>query len=199
MANYAFLDVQNTDSTTRQILNFEIDWIKMFLFLQEEKKCKEIFFYSGFIKNDKAFLNLIGKLESLGCVNRSKEIHVYKNNDIIINIICPKCKNSFSQNINKGFNSKANCDVDLTVDVMQNLGQGNKIYLFSGDGDFEYLIKTAVKNQTKIVIVSSPKKIRKGPRYFSSRLSTKLRNLTKEYPFSVIFEDINNYHYKIAK
>lgn len=29
MKKYAFIDVQNTDSTTKKLLNFEIDWKKL--------------------------------------------------------------------------------------------------------------------------------------------------------------------------
>jgi uncharacterized LabA/DUF88 family protein len=98
-----------------------------------------------------------------------------------------------------GYNHKSNCDVDLTVDAMQLLGQDNTFYLFTGDGDFEYLIKTAIKNKTKVIMVSNTRKIKIGPRYFTSRFSTKLRKLINDYPGMVIFQDINNYRRKIEK
>ena len=39
------------------------------------------------------------------------------------------------------YNSKSNCDVDLTVDAMEEAGPDKEFLIFTGDGDFEYLIK----------------------------------------------------------
>ena len=108
---------------------------------------------------------------------------IYKNYDKDIKISCPKCGNKFITTIDMGYNHKSNCDVDLTVDAMQLINNNNIFYLFTGDGDFEYLIKTAITNNTNVILVSSAKKIKIGFRYFSSRFSTKLRKLIKDYPF----------------
>ena len=34
MKRYAFIDVQNTESTTRKLLGFLIDWRKLYLYLE---------------------------------------------------------------------------------------------------------------------------------------------------------------------
>jgi hypothetical protein len=39
MAKYAFVDVQNTDTTTKRLLGFQIDWQKFCAFLKDEWKC----------------------------------------------------------------------------------------------------------------------------------------------------------------
>jgi len=199
MANYAFIDVQNTDSTTKQLLNFRIDWMRLYNFLKKNKHCDKVFFYTGADEKDTESIDLLNNLEEIGCEMRSKILHVFKNKDRDIEVICPKCGNQFIERVNMGYNHKSNCDVDLTVDAMQLLGNDNVFYLFTGDGDFEYLIKTAIKNKTKIVLVSSTKKIRIGSRYFTSRFSTKLRELLRVYPNVVRFDNINNYKFKIEK
>lgn len=112
-------------------------------------------------------------------------------------LICPKCNYRFVKCFNGGYNHKANCDVDLTVDAMQLLGEDIKIYLFTGDGDFVYLVETAVKNKTKVAVVSSNEKIKYGPNRNTRRLSKKLRELEGKYFGIVANEDINNYRYKI--
>ena len=199
MANYAFIDVQNTDSTTKQLLGFCIDWIRLHIFLKGVKHCDKVFFYTGIDEKDIETMNLLKELENVDCQIRSKIFYVYKNRDKDIKISCPKCGNQFIEHVDMGYNHKSNCDVDLTVDAMQLLGENNTFYLFTGDGDFEYLIKTAVKNKTKVIMVSSTKKIKIGPRYFTSRFSTKLRDLLRTCPNMVRFDNIDNYKFKIEK
>jgi uncharacterized LabA/DUF88 family protein len=144
-------------------------------------------------------LNILKQLKDIGCINREKIVHIYKNLDENVEIICSKCGNKFIKRIDMGYNHKSNCDVDLTVDAMQFLEKGNVYYLFTGDGDFEYLINTAVKFNTKVVIVSNGSKIIDGPRHYSSRLSIKLRKLIKDYRGQVDFENIDNYRLRIEK
>ena len=44
---YAFIDVQNTESTTRKLLGFIIDWKKLFQFLKNSWGCEKVFFYAS--------------------------------------------------------------------------------------------------------------------------------------------------------
>jgi len=37
MSKYAFIDVQNTDNTTKQLLGFIIDWQKLYSFSYSER------------------------------------------------------------------------------------------------------------------------------------------------------------------
>ena len=52
MKRYAFIDVQNTDTTTKQLLNFPVDWGRLYNFLKTDWQCKEVFFYSGINNGD---------------------------------------------------------------------------------------------------------------------------------------------------
>ena len=101
--------------------------------------------------------------------------------------------------VDMGYNRKSNCDVDLTVDAMELAGPQTEFYLFTGDGDFEYLVRKAVERGVVVHIVSSAKKIKSGPRYFTSRFSTKLRKLAEEAGTPVNFLNIDNLKNKIKK
>ncbi len=196
---YAFIDVQNTASTTEQLLGFSIDWEKLFLFLKNEWGCDKVFFYSGIdvgdLESEKEFLNLSTK----GCIVRSKIVFAYKNKDKKIQTKCPQCGNEFISNVDMGYNRKSNCDVDLTVDAMGSVNKGNEFYIFSGDGDFEFLIRNVIEKEVRVHIVSSAKKIKSGPKYFTSRFSTKLRKLIEEKGRPVDFLNIDNLKMKIKK
>ena len=98
-----------------------------------------------------------------------------------------------------GYNKKSNCDVDLTVDAMEYAGHNTELYIFTGDGDFEYLIRKAIEKGSMVHIVSSAKKVKSGPRYSTSRFSTKLRRLTEEKGKPVDFLNIDNLKMKIKK
>ena len=67
-------------------------------------------------------------------------------------------ENEFADIVDMGYNRKSNCDVDLTVDAMEYSGPNTEFYIFTGDGDFEYLIRKVVSKSSVVHIVSSAKK-----------------------------------------
>ena len=199
MKRYAFIDVQNTESTTNQLLGFVIDWPKMYKHLKEKWNCEKIFFYSGVQNGDDIKALEYEKLSKLGYVVHAKPYFIYKNQDQIVKISCPKCNIEITHKINKGVKWKSNCDVEFAVDAINNARKGIDYLFFTGDGDFEYLARDAVEKGVQVYIISSAKKIKTAPRYFTSRLSSKLRDLVAEKRDKVFFIDINDWKIKIEK
>lgn len=199
MAKYAFIDVQNTDITTKKLLGFVIDWQKLYNFLKDSWNCNRVFLYIGVDEGDLDTTKILEELEKDGCIVRSKTVFAYKNKDKDLKVICPDCRKEFIEHIDMGYNRKSNCDVDLTVDAMEMAGANNEFYIFTGDGDFAYLIKKVSGKGTKVHIVSNGKKIRSGPRYYFSRFSTKLRKLVSDNPNLVDFINIDNIRFRIQK
>jgi len=195
----ALIDVQNTDSTTKQLLGFLIDWKRMHSFLIGEWGCEKVFFYSGIDSGDLETVNEFQELEKTGCVMRIKTVFAYKNKDRTLKVKCLKCGNESVETVDMGYNRKSNCDVDLTVDAMEYADSNTEFYIFSGDGDFEYLIRKLVQKGSFVHIVSSAKKIVSGPKYFTSRFSTKLRKMMDEIGKPVDFLNIDNLKKKIEK
>jgi uncharacterized LabA/DUF88 family protein len=195
----AFIDVQNTESTTNQLLGFVIDWHKMYKYLKEKWKCEKIFFYSGIQNNDDIKASEYGELSKLGYIVHAKPYFIYKNQDQIIKISCPKCNTEITHKVNKGVKWKSNCDVEFAVDVINNIQKNVNYLFFTGDGDFEYLARNVIEKDIKVYIISSAKKTKIAPRYFTSRLSSKLRNLVAEKRDKVFFIDINDWKMQIKK
>lgn len=187
MKKFAFIDVQNTDTTTKKLLGFTVDWQKLFHFLKEGWNCERVFFYIGVDAGDVDTTKILEELERQGCDVRAKTVFAYKNKDKNLEILCPNCQKKFIEHVDMGYNRKSNCDVDLTVDAMELAEGGNEFYLFTGDGDFEYLTRALIKRNVKTHIVSNGKKVKTGPKYFTSRFSTKLRKLISENPAMVDF------------
>lgn len=196
---YAFIDVPNTEGTVGQILGFVIDWHKLYNYLKEHWNCEKVFFYSGIERGDGERTDEYLELAKIGYQVHAKPYSVYKNRGKIVKIICPKCGNEIDYKIDKGAKWKSNCDVDLSVDAVNNAKDSVEYLIFTGDGDFEYLIRDLVEKGVKTYIVSNAKKIKIAPRYFISRFSTKLRDLIADKKESVFFKDISDWKMRIKK
>jgi len=196
---YAFIDVPNTEGTVNQLLGFVIDWHKLYDYLKNHWNCEKVFFYSGIEKGDDERTNEYLELAKIGYQVHAKPYSIYKSRGKIVKIICPKCENEIDYKVERGAKWKSNCDVELSVDAVNNARQGVEYLIFTGDGDFEYLIRDMVGKGVKAYVVSSAKKIKIAPRYFISRFSTKLRDLVAEKKDSVFYVDINLWKIKIKK
>ncbi len=195
---YAFVDVQNTVSTTQKLLGFITDWHKLCKYLNEKWKCKKIFFYSGINEGDSETAKEFESLSQSGCIVRSKTVYAYKKPDKTIHLKCIHCGKENVEVVDMGYNSKSNCDVDLTVDAMEEAGPDKEFLIFTGDGDFEYLIKKVLEKGTKVYIISSNAGVKK-PGILTKRFSTKLKNLIKSNKGKVYFVEINSWKMRIKK
>jgi len=195
---YAFIDVQNTASTTRKLLGFLIDWQKLFSYLRVKWNCEKVFFYSGIDEGDTETAKEFESLATNGCIVKSKTVFSYKRPDKTVAIKCIHCGKDNVEVIEMGYNRKSNCDVDLTVDAMEEAGPNTEFLIFTGDGDFDYLIRKVIAKGTKVYIVSSNAGIRK-PGVNTRRLSTKLKDVIRENRDKVYLIDIDSWKVKIEK
>jgi uncharacterized LabA/DUF88 family protein len=97
-----------------------------------------------------------------------------------------------------GYDKKANCDVELTVDALENAGPEHEFYIFTGDGDFEFLIRKLMEKGTKTTIVSHAKVYKRAGLPYG-RYSTKLRELVAANQSMLNFQEIDNWKNKIRK
>ena len=195
---YAFIDVQNTLSTTRQLLGFLIDWQKLCTYLKEKWQCEKVYFYSGIDEGDIETVKEFDSLSTEGCIVKTKTVYSYKKPDKTIAIKCVKCGADNAEVVSMGYNRKSNCDVDLTVDAMEESGPDKEFLIFTGDGDFDYLIRKVLEKGTKVYVVSSNAGIKK-PGISTRRLSTKLKDVIKEHPTKVHLINIDSWKMKIQK
>lgn len=197
MKRYAFIDVQNTETTTLKVLKFATDHEKLFLYLKEKWQCEQVFFYPGIQHGDEKRENLFQKISAGGAIVRPKHYFVYKNSDKISTTNCPKCNTEITQAINMGQTWKCNCDVEMTMDILDHVAEDAELLIFTGDGDFESLVERAVVSDSKVYLISSARKTKTGPRYATSRFATKLRTLIARYPEKIIYLEINDWKMRI--
>jgi len=133
---YAFIDASNIIYGARAEGWF-IDLKKLIIYLRSKFKVKKAFFYYGKDSGDYKKEQFLKKLESFGYILKVKEIKRF------------------------GAKSKANCDVDLTMDMLLLINSYTKAIVLTGDGDFAPLFRYLISNKKEIIIISSPKRTAK--------------------------------------
>lgn len=200
MKRYAFIDVQNTANSTEKMLGFVIDWQKLADHLVHKKSCSQVCFYTGIENGD---TDTAAEFDTLSrvpfCVVRSKPVFAYKNKDKTVAKKCPHCGEENAFTVDMGYTKKSNCDVELGVDAIEVSGPDTELMVFTGDGDFEYLIRRALEKGVGRVYVYSyaGKENRAGVTF--SRFSTKLRTLIAEKPDKVIYTSLKDIRNAIKK
>jgi len=131
IATFAFVDASNIIYGAREEGWF-IDQEKLFNYLKSKYNITKAFFYYGTDPNDTRKERFLKKLKSFGFILRVKEIKYY------------------------GLKGKANCDVDLTIDVMLNIDKYHRVVILSGDGDFLRLLKYLQNIGKEVIVIASP-------------------------------------------
>ena len=197
MRRYAFIDVPNTTGTAKSVLNFSIDWAKLYDLLVNDKwSCSSVFFYRG-NKGDKEREQL-EKIGQLGYIVRTKLTHIHPDWYKELQINCPHCNSDFKYNELIRGNQKSNCDVELTVDALETLKEGDEAMLFTADGDFAYLIEKLLERKVGVRLVSSKNRDDAGKIRFSTRLTAMLER-EEQGQKRVQFIHLNNWKKKIEK
>ena len=200
MKRYAFVDVQNTASTAQNMMGFVIDWAKLVDYLKNTKSCSEVLFYTGIENGDVETAEEFDALSKIdGCTVKSKATFAYKNKDKIVSLKCGECGHDNMHTINMGYRKKSNCDVELSVDVMEKAAPDTEFFVFTGDGDFEYLIRKALEKGVKSVHVYAYANKHTRAGLTVATYSTKLRALVAEKPDRVYYTSLKDIQTKIKK
>lgn len=132
MRAYAFIDASNIIYGARTE-GWLIDQKKLFDYLKRKFGCSRAFFYFGKDDANKEQGKFLKKLESFGFTLRVKQIKRY------------------------GKRQKANCDVDLTLDMVVMKEKYDQAIVLTGDGDFLPLFEFLKEQKKEITIIAFPK------------------------------------------
>lgn len=132
MRTYAFIDASNIIYGARTE-GWLIDQKKLFNYLKTKFKTSKTFFYFGKDDNNPKQLGFLKKLESFGFILKVKQIKRFGNRQ------------------------KANCDVDLTLDMVLLKEKYDRAIVLTGDGDFLPLFEYLKKEKKEIAILAFPK------------------------------------------
>lgn len=129
---YAFIDASNIIYGARAE-GWLIDQKRLFEYLKRKFSISQAFFYYGKDSKSKKKENFLDKLQQFGYTLRVKELKRY------------------------GKRIKANCDVDLTMDLLIKIKEYKRAVVLTGDGDFAPVLKYLQEKNKEIVIISSPR------------------------------------------
>lgn len=149
---FAFVDASNIIYGAKAEGWF-IDQKKLIIYLKEKFNVSKAFFYYGKDSKNKNKENFLKRLKEFGYILRVKEIKKY------------------------GRKSKANCDVDLTMDILLQINRYDRVIVLSGDGDFLPLYEYLKKSKKQIIIISSPKRTAREVKIFAGNNYINFGNL----------------------
>lgn len=160
---YAFVDAANLFYGGEKSMGWKIDYRKLIRYLRNKYKIQKVFYYAG--------VELIGfpysvldpkpiDLDRLLAFQKKKQsakkyvqrIKFYLKLKRFGFHMCLKPTKIFWQNGRQV--KKANCDVDLTFDMMRLVDEYDNVVLLSGDGDFAILVKYLQKIGKSITILA---------------------------------------------
>jgi len=175
---FVFIDAENMRKAVRECGYQKIDYRKLYKWLTETKGAKRVYLYAGYIEDDEAEKRKFESLEKLGYILRLKEVQKYPATEQPFQVTCENCKHVNHRVRKIEGRSKANCDSELTLDVINQGSRGrySEIIVFSGDGDFSKMYEYVSKDMKRKVLVFSPMQL------WPARLRTsqKLRELDSD-------------------
>lgn len=131
-----FIDASNI-YFSQHALKWQVDFVRLMEYLKKETNLWEIFFYTAYDPAHRKQKKFIDFLEIIGYTVRTKKV-------------------KFIKDKKGGELLKGNLDVELSIDAVDNKDKFDSFLLFSGDSDFEALIKY-LKNYHKRCLVFSTK------------------------------------------
>ncbi len=139
---YVFIDAANLESSVKS-LNWWVDYKKLYNYFRQETKLAGIRHYCP--RFDKS--------------NQDKFFTVLKHAGICL--VTKPLKIITEADKFKGDLRKANFDVEIAIDIRELMNEYETCVLFSGDSDFDYVVKLLRKHGKRVIVISSKHHISK--------------------------------------
>jgi len=134
---YVFIDASNIYHSQKK-LGWKIDFLRLKEYFEKHAVLRRIYYYTAYDPDyipQRKFLDL---LEIYGYTVRKKKVKFIKDISLI-----------------EGGFRKGNLDVELTIDAVHNRDYFQSFVLFSGDSDFEALIKYMRAYKKNCIVIST--------------------------------------------
>lgn len=144
-----FIDAANL-FYAQKTLGIEIDYRKLYQFLHRYKRLVTIRIYLAYDHQSKKEQQFINSLKKIGYVVICKKLKVIRKDDETV--------------VKKG-----NLDIELALDAFELCNKYRTIILFSGDSDFETLLKRLKKRGKRCIVFSVRGHISRELSYISNK------------------------------
>lgn len=173
----AFVDAANIIYGAKRESGFKVDLKKLARYLRTRFGAKRIFFYGGVDTRRIDYGKYEKMLKNFGYIPRLKKTKFYAQKERRRTFICRYCRKRNVVLEKKKKRAKANCDVDLAVDVLDTLVGHSRFIFLTGDGDFEPLMQKVRDSNKDLYVIASSKKTTKIVRKIAAEKFIEIRNL----------------------
>ena len=135
MKTYTFIDASNIIYGTKDE-GWRVDFRKLYSYLKKRYESEMVYYFAGVEKNNPKQGKFYELLARIGYDLVLKPVKIYSQLD--------------GKKVRK-----ANCDVDLTFYAMKELTKFKRAIFFTGDGDFEILIKYFLEKGKTVLIFAN--------------------------------------------
>jgi len=133
---YVFIDASNIYHSQKE-LNWNIDFKKLKKYFEKYMDLGRIFYYTAYDPVHEKQRKFLDFLEIIGYTVKKKKVKFIKDG-----------------NKDKGGFHKGNLDVEITMDAIENRDNFQSFILFSGDSDFDALLKNLKAHGKNCIVVS---------------------------------------------
>lgn len=162
---FAFIDASNLFYGGKKSLGWKIDYQKLIKYIKKKYLVKKVFYYGG-VELDGFPYSILDK-RPIDLIKLIKYLRG-KNNDNIKSIARIKFYLKLAQfgyllqlkpvkifhEPDGKISKKANCDVDMTFDLMKYLKDYSDVLILSGDGDFAIVLKYLMEMGKKVTVLA---------------------------------------------
>jgi uncharacterized LabA/DUF88 family protein len=185
---YAFIDASNLFYGGEKSLGWKIDYQKLIKYLKKKYKVSKVFYYGGVELDGFTYSLLENKpidLRGLESYLRNKQKAKTTSESEVIILDKHMKRVKFYQKLDEfGYNlklkpvkvfkddegnttKKANCDVDMTFDLMLHSPKYSGAVVLSGDGDFVVVLKYLKKIGKEVVVMAREERTAKEIKLFA--------------------------------
>ncbi|MBR0424434.1 NYN domain-containing protein [Candidatus Saccharibacteria bacterium] len=181
---HVFIDASNIRSACLKSCNFNIDFTKLYTYLNNKyPNLKEVGYYEGIARNDGKKQLIFDQLDRTGYSVRALRRRTYTNPAVMKNFKCRHCgERNRIEVLHQEIVMKSNVDVFLTAEMLKVAYESTTpthIVIFTCDGDYAEAIRVAVRNENVVVTVVGTPFIQELEK---NALSVRLRELRRELP-----------------
>jgi uncharacterized LabA/DUF88 family protein len=134
---FVFIDAANIYHSFNK-LGWKIDFLKLKKYFEGNTDLGQLFFYTAYDPTYEEQRKFLDFMEIIGYIVRKKKVKFIKDANLI-----------------EGGFHKGNLDVELTIDAVHNRDKLQSFVLFSGDSDFEALVKYMRAYRKNCIVIST--------------------------------------------
>lgn len=153
---FVYIDVANLNGSAEACGYKGINYPKLLNWLRSKRNAERVYFYAGY--EDAKVKDSYLLLEKQGYILRLKKVMHYADHNTKHKLACPNCHSTSIYSLKRKGRSKANCDSELTLDVINDgvRKKYSEIIVFSADGDFCRMYKYVSDDIKKQVTIYTP-------------------------------------------